>query len=103
MTTTVHFVCGACFHWERKEGEGVREIGKAAPGICWGAPPIPRPILSRHGEMMGQQNMRAMTRENERGCGAFLPLAAMQAPPAGANDPEGLPSGPATGPGQGSV
>jgi len=73
---TILYQCGACFHWERREGEGVREIGKAAPGICWGAPPTPRAILGNHREVIGQQNMRPMTRENERACGAFLPQEA---------------------------
>lgn len=71
----VSYTCGNCFHWEPKE-ENTRVIGQAPPGVCWGAPPAVRPILDRSGQLIGQHNMRAMTRQNERACGAFVPVEA---------------------------
>jgi hypothetical protein len=71
----ITYTCGNCFHWERKE-ETRPVLGQDAPGVCWGAPPSVRMILDRQGNPLGQQNMRAMTRENERACGAFMPAEA---------------------------
>jgi len=73
--TAISYTCGNCFHWERKE-ESTRVIGQAPPGVCWGAPPSVRPLLDRQGQLVGQQNLRAMTRENERACAAFVPIGA---------------------------
>jgi len=90
-STKIPFVCGSCFHWKEAKDMPVPTIGAAAVGICWGAPPTPRPVLDRHtGQQVGQANMRAITKATEPGCGLFIPAGADLGLQSSANDLNGV-------------
>jgi hypothetical protein len=87
---SVPYICESCFHWayDEKLSGGPIEIGKdTRRGVCFGCPPIPRPIVDRHTQMQtGQANMRPLTLATERACGAFIPRDGV---PFGPNDLNG--------------
>jgi len=85
MDNAIEFKCGACFHWVLQESNtGPVTIGAAQRGICFGAPPTAQAIVDqKHMRVAAQTNLRPVLPENERACGAFVPVSAMVP---GAND-----------------
>lgn len=85
----VKYICESCFHWaEAKDLAGPITIGQdMRRGVCFGSPPVPRPIVDRHTQMLtGQANMRPLTLATERACGLFVPANGV---PSAANDLNG--------------
>lgn len=71
----VTFQCGKCFHWQPIEMGRATVIGDKPKGVCFGAPPTVRPALDKHTQqLVGQGNLRPIMNEDERACGAFMPL-----------------------------
>jgi len=86
MSETINFICGACFHWaEQTKDTGPVVIGGPKRGICYGMPPTAQAIVdAKHMRVAAQTNLRPVLPENERACGLFMPMHAMNT---GANDP----------------
>lgn len=69
----VQYQCGACFHWNPVD-MSTPTIGEPKRGVCFGAPPTALGVSDKHGNMVGQRNLRPITPENEHACGAFTPI-----------------------------
>lgn len=64
--------CGQCIFWKETQEKQVT-IGAPAAGICYGVPPTPSPVsMDRSGRVLGQVNMRPVTRASEPACGLYI-------------------------------